>query len=270
MLEIKKRNSISLFLLKAFFSCSLFSLAHSLAAQDDSLNAIDEQQSPPPEEEISDEDPEQQNNYFLNKSDFERLEVQQRNVPDSVIKKLKEDKAFWYADYNFKSKEKRPENINRYVPMSEQTWFQTLLWLLIIGGFAAAIIWYLADSRIGLFRKKSTNVTYDDGGVMPEDIFAINYQKEIDKATAQNDFRLAVRLMFLRLLKSMSERNIIQYKQDKTNFDYLLQLLPTAFYKDFFRITRNYEYSWYGKFDVSEEAYKIIKSEFDHFESKLK
>src|SRR5690606_4231613 len=98
---------------------------------------------------------------------------------------------------------------------------------------------------------------------MPEDIFAINYQREIDKATAQRNYRLAVRLMFLRLLKSMSERNIIRYQQDKTNLDYLMQLHNTTYYKDFFRITRNYEYSWYGKFDVSEEAYRLIRKDFD-------
>jgi len=106
-------------------------------------------------------------------------------------------------------------------------------------------------------------------GCLPEKIFDINYQIEIDKATAQNNYRLAVRLMFLRLLKSLSERNIIQYKQDKTNLDYLMQLHPTSFYKDFLRITRNYEYSWYGKFEVSDKAYDIIKGEFDHFEKRM-
>jgi hypothetical protein len=68
----------------------------------------------------------------------------------------------------------------------------------------------------------------------------------------------------------MSEKNIIQYKQDKTNFDYLLQLHPTKHYNSFFRITRNYEYSWYGKFDVSEQAYRVISSEFDQFDRELR
>lgn len=265
---VKNRHPV--FLLKAIFACSIFLISHSTAAQLDSVNAIDEQLSAPPEEEMTDEESDQQENYFLNKSDYERGETLWRNVPDSVVKRLKEDKAFWYADQDFIKKENKLESNNKYVPLSEQTWFQTLLWLLIVGGFAAAIIWYLAENRVGLFRKKSRKVLLDEGGEMPEDIFAINYQKEIDKAAAQNDFRLAIRLMFLRLLKNMSERNIIQYKQDKTNLDYLFHLQPTTFYKDFFRITRNYEYSWYGKFEISEAAFKIIRGEFDQFESRLK
>ena len=79
-----------------------------------------------------------------------------------------------------------------------------------------------------------------------EDIFAINYQKEIDKAAQQGNYRLAVRLLFLRILKNLSQKNIIRYTQDKTNLDYLVQLHATRYYSDFFRITRNYEYSWYG------------------------
>jgi hypothetical protein len=67
----------------------------------------------------------------------------------------------------------------------------------------------------------------------------------------------------------MSEKNIIQYKQDKTNFDYLLQLQPTNYYSSFFQLTRNYEYSWYGLFDISDEAYQLIKKDFEQFESKI-
>jgi hypothetical protein len=67
----------------------------------------------------------------------------------------------------------------------------------------------------------------------------------------------------------MAEKNIIQYKQDRTNLDYLLQLHPTVYYNNFFRITRNYEYSWYGKFEVREGAYKMIRSDFDQFDHQL-
>jgi len=76
--------------------------------------------------------------------------------------------------------------------------------------------------------------------------------------------------MFLRLLKDLSQKNIIQYAQGKTNFDYLMQLHPTKYYRDFFRITRNYEYSWYGQFDVTEDMYHIIQSDFSNFDRQLR
>ena len=90
----------------------------------------------------------------------------------------------------------------------QRTWVQTLLWIIIIGGFAYAIMWYLMDSQVGLFRKKNVPVKDMHGTVeeMPEDIFAINYQKEIDKAANQGNYRLAIRLMYLRLLKNLASK----------------------------------------------------------------
>jgi hypothetical protein len=146
---------------------------------------------------------------------------------------------------------------------------EVILWLIIIGGFAAFIMWYLANSNISLFQKKSRAIAFEDDDTETEDIFAINYQKEIDKALSNGNYRLAIRLMYLRLLKDLSRKNIIRYQQERTNFDYLLQLSSTAYYHDFFRVTRNYEYSWYGQFEVDKDKFDIIRNDFLHFERKV-
>ena len=101
--------------------------------------------------------------------------------------------------------------------------FKPCLWFIIIGGFAAFLILYLYNSNVGLFRKSSI-IAAEESDSETGDIFAINYQREIDKSVASGNYRLAVRLMFLRLLKNLSDKNIIQYKQDNTNLDYLMQL----------------------------------------------
>jgi len=49
-----------------------------------------------------------------------------------------------------------------------------------------------------------------------------------------------------------------------------MQLSNSNHYNDFFRITRNYEYSWYGQFEVREETYKVIRNDFDNLDTKLK
>jgi hypothetical protein len=211
--------------------------------------------------------------HFLKKGQSieENLDIQPRKLPDSLVKKMQADDDFWYANSEIE-KEKRkedPAKDNSYTPIGQRGWFQTLLLLVIIGAFAGALMVYLTGSNVRLFRKANKKIDTGEEEMITEDIFAINYQKEIDKAAANGNYRLAVRLMFLRLLKNMSERNIIQYKQDKTNLDYLLQLHPTRYYNNFFRITRNYEYSWYGQFEVSEEAYRIIRNDFDQFDNEL-
>ncbi len=270
----------SLFRRTAVTGCLLFSFSI-VQAQYDTVIVDETEQST--DEGKGDGDTDDQTSFFVDKNTYDTVSFRSRAIPADALKKMKEDKDFWYADGSAQPGKRmeqpsrqvdsgslkpgeRIEQEEPYVPVGKRSWFQTLMWIVIIGGFAAAIMWYLAGSNVGLFRKKERQHAAEEESEISEDIFSINYQKEIDKAAAQGNYRLAIRLMYLRLLKNLSEKNIIRYKQDRTNLDYLMQLHPTAYYKDFFRITRNYEYSWYGQFNVSNEAYGIIKNEFDVFE----
>jgi hypothetical protein len=216
--------------------------------------------------------------YFRNLAVDDTVTLQYRKLPDNYIDKLKKDKDFWYVEGTETPKTKDPQPTNkkppreakRYTPVSEKKWFQTLLWVIIIVGFGAALIWYLAGSNVGLFRKKAAPVTNPEGEEeLSTDIFAINYQREIDRAASQGNYRLAVRLMFLRTLRHLTDRGIIRYTPDRTNFEYLSQLQPTGYYRPFFRLAQHYEYSWYGHFEVGDHAYGIIRNEFEQFDRQI-
>lgn len=191
--------------------------------------------------------------------------VDVRAVPDSTMSRLLKDDDFWYVNEVF---EKRKEQVkdSRSMP----GWVNTLLWVVIIGSFAAFLVWFLASSDINVFRKSSKAITAaEEDETIPEDIFQIQYEKEIDKAVRNGNYRLAVRLHYLQLLKKMADRQIITYKHDSTNFDYITQLYKTRYYNDFFRITRHYEYSWYGHFDVSPVMYEAIQADVINFNKLL-
>lgn len=291
----KRRGSIVRFLVRTYQSrlkpialvIALFSVSIAAAQNEvkvDSAEIYDEiVQEPPPElvETVSEDEPA----YFMQKGVYSGIDsFTLRHLPDSVVKALLGNDDYLYGEkkkenhaasnpgsgQNNKTtvKEQRPRE--RKTSMSQQGWFQGLLWVLIIGGFMTFLIVWLSSSNIGLFRKKRKEIGSDDGEELSEeDIFAINYQREIDKAAASGNYRVAIRLLFLRLLKNMAVRNVIRYKHDSTNLDYLMQLNNSSYYNDFFRIARNYEYSWYGQFDIKEETYKIIRGDFDNFERKL-
>lgn len=251
----------------------LFIASPSVLAQSaDNMDTSVIEEVMPADEYTEDKEKSAEDEYFLEKEyqDDSWKQHKQRKVSDSALKKMQEDDDFWYANAVFNKEKKKDNNQRGYIPLGQRQWFQTLIWIIIVGGFVTFLIMYLAGTEVGLFRKKSVPVkNREEEEEMPEDIFAINYQKEIDKAAAQGNYRLAVRLMYLRLLKNMSEKNVINYKQDKTNLDYLMQLSSTKYYNDFFRITRHYEYSWYGKFEVSSQAYQLINKEVLQFENQL-
>ena len=263
-------------LLVLFLLCTV----PALQAQNDSdtLIATDpEQVSPPPDEAYSeDNDDETTRQRFNPLQEEEAFRVQERKLPSDYAERLKKDDDFWYADAELKKEEKKKKQKEAkynpdYVPLMRQPWVQTLLWIIIVGGFAFAVLWYLMDNNVGLFRRKNVKTDAADSGTeeMPEDIFAIQYQKEIDKALAQGNYRLAIRVQFLQLLRTLADKQLIQYKQEKTNLDYLMELSSKTWYPVFFRLTRHFEYSWYGHFEVGADAYRLIAAEFNQLQKQV-
>ncbi len=212
-----------------------------------------------------------------------------RKVSPTALNKLKGDKSFWYIDVAPDSADRKEEQNKEKAEQDKSSsrssrsgkssgdsgssggGMNALLWLLIIGGFGALVIWYLGNSNIRLFQRnrkmKDTDATEMEE--MPEDIFKIPYQRELDKAIAAGNYRLAVRLLYLSLLKQLADKGRIRYRQESTNSDYLAQLYKTPLYNDFFRLTRHYEYSWYGQFPVSEQIFTTIRNEFEKLGAKI-
>lgn len=208
-------------------------------------------------------------NYpFTTIDEMDSIRLQIRKVPDSVVRDLQNDDDFWYANADLEKKEDKQSRSVQRSRSDSPSWVSTVLLVLIIGVFLSLVVYYMAES--GLFRRRRKIVVEESHNMeeMPEDIFAINYQKEIDTAIANGDYRLAVRLQYLRLLKQLTNRNLIRYEQDKTNMDYLMQLHNTACYHDFFRVTLHYEYSWYGQFAVSPQTYQLIMQDIQKLENK--
>lgn len=191
-----------------------------------------------------------------------------RRIDPAARKAQQEDDAFWYANKSFKKDKKQQEGSGR-VPLVMHPAFQTILWIVVVGGFITFIIIFLSNSNVGIFRKSRSIEETEQYETDLDDIFAINYQQELDKAVSSENYRLGVRLLYLRLLRNLADRNIIDYKQDRTNFDYLMQLQPTRYYNDFFRLTRHYEYSWYGQFSLARDKFGIIRQAFENFDRKL-
>ena len=189
-----------------------------------------------------------------------------RSLPDSVIAKLRADDAFWYVNAQFEKEEAN----KGYGPPTRQgkPYLQMILLALIVAGFGTFIWLYLFSNHRGIFRR-SKGLVIEEEGAITDNIFTIAYEREIDRAVAAGNYRLAVRLLFLRLLKGLDQRNLVPYQQDKTNLDYLVSLRQTDYYDGFFRLTRHYEYAWYGQFEVDAEKFSVIRSDFEKFENDL-
>lgn len=97
-----------------------------------------------------------------------------------------------------------------------------------------------------------------------ETIHGRDFRKEIEAAVGKEDFKLAIRLYYLRTLKTLSEKNLIAWQPNKTNRSYFHELKP-AIQRDFGSLTDAFEYSWYGNFEVGKSDFDEIRAKFENF-----
>lgn len=103
-----------------------------------------------------------------------------------------------------------------------------------------------------------------------ENIYEISFDAEIEKAISNRNFRLAVRLLYLNLLKKLSDAGAIKWQQDKTNQAYLQEIQNPEQQQKFSLLTRQFEYIWYGNFKVDQEDFQQIKASFQQFNPRLR
>lgn len=203
--------------------------------------------------------------------------------------KLKEEDEFWYVNSveKFKASAARVQYDKAYRDSLDKageaaaarrfdaeekgialpSWVNQLAWFLIIGIFMFAVAYFLMANKINIFSRSSQQTPAVTAGES-DDLFSIPYQQLLQKAYADKNYRLAVRMLYLQTLKVLSEKNLIRFQADYTNLHYLQQLAQSPLYNDFFTITRHYEYVWYGEFVPSEAAFHRIKTDFTHLYTK--
>jgi hypothetical protein len=213
--------------------------------------------------------PEETNRFeAVNHEDQQPLAT--RTIDRKKLAELKKDDDFWYINL-VPEKVKRPQGQRPPQKQEDPEWLRNLLWVLVVGGFVVLIVWFLLSSGVLQFRKQAPLVAKpeEEEEYTTENLFDIDYENALKRAVAAQNYRLAIRLMYLQTLKELALGNLIQYRQERTNNEYLMQLFPTSYYKDFFRLTRNFEYAWYGQFAVSPSSFDQIQSDFAAFKHRI-
>lgn len=85
----------------------------------------------------------------------------------------------------------------------------------------------------------------------------------IKKAISDNDYRLAVRFLYLKTLKQLTDKKLVVWEQQKTNEDYTNEITSTQLKKTFENITRVYDFVWYGNFQINKVQFNTINLDFE-------
>jgi len=142
-----------------------------------------------------------------------------------------------------------------------------LQYLLLATGLAAVVFLVLklmGIDMLGIFRRKpmSANLPFTES---LENIHDINFDGEIERAVSQHNYRLAVRMLYLKCLKQLSDANLIKWQIDKTNSAYIDELTNADQRRLFRSLTLQFEYIWYGEFAIDGQTFKNINTVFQNF-----
>jgi hypothetical protein len=148
-----------------------------------------------------------------------------------------------------------------------------VVWRIFVYVLVAAVLIFVVaklmrtDPR-GLFYHTGARIPADSRQI-PENIHALDFDRLIAEAVAQKHYRLAIRLSFLAVLKKLADQDLIAWRLEKTNHEYLQELKKTGLQPFFAEIVYLFENIWYGEFGIDEPVFQQAMEAFREFDLRL-
>lgn len=201
----------------------------------------------------------------FNKENWEKT-VQDLDYSEGQKAKKKREK---------KEQEMEERRAEEYKPSwSNRTMFQGSNTLKVIF-FSIAIlalvfvIWKIVQAQMKLknpkVQKKIENIEE-----VVEDIHETDLERFLREALAADNYKMAIRIYYLMIIKELSDKKLIAWKKDKTNNAYVREMKATEYYQNFRDITRNFERAWFGEKEVEKSDFQKLRPQFEGFVTSIK
>lgn len=143
-----------------------------------------------------------------------------------------------------------------------------IIWAVIIF-CVILVVWLLWRSDLSRLVRPESKLTTFNFSEITDDLSTINFDKMIEDAVKNSDFRTAIRWNYLKCLFLLEKGGHLMFQPAKTNIDYQNDLKRSNFLNEFKAVSRIYDHIWYGKFTVDQTKYTELKKEFLSFETHL-
>lgn len=208
------------------------------------------------------------------KAPFDESSIVQRAPSSTRLNDFRNDR-----DYRYQNDAPPPENplakfwywlMRKLSEFFQSSAYENFWQYIILAAIGALALWLLYKSEFlgGLFGRKAQEdpLAYNR---ITENIHELDFNKLIEEAIENRNYRLAVRMYYLRALKQLTDKQLIHWQPTKTNRIYVDELGNPRLKVDFERLTSQFEYVWYGEFSVSESEFSLLKEEFSTFSGKI-
>lgn len=134
--------------------------------------------------------------------------------------------------------------------------FWKILLFILIG---ALVIWilYLIFKNAEPVNKKIVVDVEDDWN--PEVITKTELELRLEAAMAREDYRECVRIYFTFILKELIRKSWINWKREKTNHHYVMEMAGKPNQLVFMECVRIYDLVWYGEYEIDQEIFEMLR-----------
>ncbi|MEZ4805515.1 MAG: hypothetical protein R2852_08555 [Bacteroidia bacterium] len=187
----------------------------------------------------------------------------QQKFDQSHWKTLVKDKTFSEEKIKKEKKKEAPKKSNnnsfKFPTGFKYLWLIPVVLLLILAIYK--LVPYYKERNLKI--KKKLIIKTDDLDI--DEIKNLEIQSPLEQALKLGDYRLAYRLKYLGVLKELIDRNLIYYKKEKTNYEYLIQLSGKSVYEPFRQLTFSFDGIWYGDLPIDESKFHALEPHFTDF-----
>lgn len=195
-----------------------------------------------------------------------------RTVPDSVVEARKKDPDFRYAnDPSVWDTVEEKSNNNNGFPSLEKflssKGFKYFIYIFLGALLLFALYKIVAENNLFLFYRRPSRIrgTPVEEAALPEE----DLDQLLRKAIEEKAFRPAVRYYYLKTLRMLEQRQLINWHIKTTNEEYARQMdhLPQG--GTFRWLMGAYERVWYGKFQLNEAQFTRLSQHFQDFHNSI-
>ncbi len=186
------------------------------------------------------------------------------------IEKYKEDSRF-----NYKRIEKKPnwwDQLKGYIlNLLEDIFISVarsgmpgmLVLIVIVVLICLLVLKFFGVDYRKILGKKTIDTPEID--IYTENVHEMDFDSLIGNAMKNKDYRLVIRFLYLKNLKLLSDKEIIEWKKNKTNYSYQHEIKNNNIRTKFLENTLIFDYIWYGEFVPDEKNFSEIYTQMNEF-----
>lgn len=202
----------------------------------------------------------QSDSLHISKKDGFYLDANAAHYLDSIKNEL---------DFKYSLKEEVVEenaflNWLRSLLSFSPTIVNILTWLAVFL-FVMAIIYYFAKQDMAWIFKSKDDLLIHKKATLAQQSNSDHFEQLISEAMAREDFKAVIHYYYTHILSLLSSKKIISFSKEKTNMDYYYEINKKEIKEIFKRFSREFDYIYYGDFEVNRAIIDEITDEYRRF-----